>query len=137
MKKILIGFILLSFVLTLLPATLVLADNCTDNSNPTGSEAVCNPAPTFFVSLPSRGGFGDNTFGTLLLFFIQMLLVFVGLLAVLFIIIGGIQYVTSRGDEEQAESGKKTLQNAVIGLVIAILSYVIVVVVINALNNKT
>ena len=63
----------------------------------------------------------------------NVLLPVAGLIAVGFLIYGGFQYVTSRGEEEQAESGKKTIQNSIIGLVIIILSYVIVTVIANAL----
>jgi hypothetical protein len=62
----------------------------------------------------------------------NILLPLAGIIAVLFIIIGGYQYMTSGANEELAESGKKTLQNSIIGLVIVILSYIIVNVVINA-----
>lgn len=50
--------------------------------------------------------------------------------AVLFLIIGGFWYITSAGNEENAEKGKKTVINAIIGLIIIILSYVIVNVVV-------
>lgn len=50
-------------------------------------------------------------------------------LAVLFLIIGGFWYITSAGNEETAEKGKSTAINAIIGIVIIILSYVIVNVV--------
>jgi len=63
----------------------------------------------------------------------NVLLPIVGLIAVLFIIIGGFRYITSAGNEEQAEGAKKTLTNAIIGLVIVILSYVIVAVIANQL----
>ena len=80
---------------------------------------------------------GDNTFKALIEFIINgILLPIVGLIAVLFIIIGGFQYITSRGDEELAAAGKKTLTNAIIGLVIVILAYVIVAVTINALEGR-
>ncbi len=49
--------------------------------------------------------------------------------AVLFLIIGGFWYITSAGNEETAEKGKGTAVNALIGIVIIILSYVIVNVV--------
>ncbi len=65
--------------------------------------------------------------------FIQILLGFAGIVAVLFLIIGGFQYVTSGANEELAETGKKTISNAIIGLVIILLSYVIVRVVITEL----
>ena len=49
--------------------------------------------------------------------------------AVLFLIIGGFWYITSAGNEETAEKGKNTAINAIIGIVIIVLSYVIVNVV--------
>ena len=91
-----------------------------------------NPAGGFLLD---RGAAG-NTFPSLLLYFVELLLGIVGIISVLFIVIGGFQYITSAGNEEQAEAGKKTLTNAIIGLVIVILSYVIVVVVMNALEGK-
>jgi len=49
-----------------------------------------------------------------------------GMIAVIFVIIGGFLYMTSAGDAGQAGKGKTTLINAIIGLVIIVLSYVIV-----------
>lgn len=57
-------------------------------------------------------------------------------IAVLFVIIGGFWYVTSAGNEETAEKGRNTVVNAVIGIVIIILSYVIVNVV-SSLVSRT
>ena len=50
----------------------------------------------------------------------------VGLLAVVFIIVGAIQYITSSGDAGKAAKAKNTILYAVIGLVVALLSYAIV-----------
>ena len=55
--------------------------------------------------------------------------------AVLFLIIGGFWYITSAGNEETAEKGKGTAVNAIIGIIIIILSYVIVNVVSNLVAN--
>ena len=44
---------------------------------------------------------------------------------VLFMIIGGFLYITSAGNEERAKKGRTTVINAIIGLVIIILAYVI------------
>jgi len=55
--------------------------------------------------------------------------------AVVFIIIGGSMYLTSAGNEERAEKGKKALLNAILGLVIIILSFAIVRVVNNLLTS--
>jgi len=86
--------------------------------------------PRPITGLP--GGQGA-TAGAWIRDFILMFLEVAGLIAVAFIIYGGFRYITSAGNEEAAESGKNTLTNAIIGLVIIILSYVIVAVLINAL----
>lgn len=57
-------------------------------------------------------------------------------IAVLFLIIGGFWYITSAGNEETAEKGKNTAVNAIIGIVIIILSYVIVNVVSNLVSSS-
>jgi hypothetical protein len=49
-----------------------------------------------------------------------------GGLALLFIIIGGIQMLTAYGNDEKITAAKKTMTFAVVGLLIAILSYAIV-----------
>lgn len=66
---------------------------------------------------------------------IQLILSLTGIVAVAFLVYGGFVYMTSGGNEDNAERGKKTVTNAIIGLVIIILSYSIVTVVINALRR--
>lgn len=57
---------------------------------------------------------------------INILLGVAALVAVLFLVIGGFRYITSAGNDEQAKAGRKTIINALIGLVVIILAYVIV-----------
>lgn len=66
---------------------------------------------------------------------IQILLAVAGLVAVVFLIIGGFRYITAGGNEESAEAAKTTITNAIIGIVIIILSFVIVRVISNALTK--
>src|SRR3989344_1426780 len=75
----------------------------------------------------------SSTFTTVFNYYIKVFLGVVGVLAVAFLIYGGFRYITSAGNEEQAESAKKIIQNSIIGLIIIILSYVIVIVIGNAL----
>lgn len=49
-----------------------------------------------------------------------------GILAVIFIIIGGIRYIVSQGDEKSIKSAKDTIMYAIIGLLLAILAFAIV-----------
>jgi prepilin signal peptidase PulO-like enzyme (type II secretory pathway) len=66
---------------------------------------------------------------------IQLMLLFAGAIAVVFVIIGGYWYITSAGNEETAEKGQKTLTNAIIGIVIIVLSYAIITVISNLVSS--
>lgn len=91
--------------------------------------------PTKPNGLPDVGGGGSGNLRDWVLYIINTyLLPLAGIIAVAFIIIGGYQYIFSGANEEMAEKGKKTLTNAVIGLVIIILSYVIVRIVARTLG---
>jgi hypothetical protein len=70
----------------------------------------------------------------LVYFELQAFLMIIGVVAVVFIMIGGFWYLTSAGNEEQAEKGRKTLVNAVIGLAVVLLAVMIVRVVVNTLG---
>ncbi len=52
-------------------------------------------------------------------------------LAFLFIIIGGIQILTAYGEEEKITGAKKTITYAIVGLLVAMLSYAIVTIISN------
>lgn len=74
-----------------------------------------------------------NSVPGLIVFVIQILLYIAGGVAVLFVIIGGFQYITSAGNAEGATKGKKTVVNAIIGIVLIILSYMIISVITNTI----
>lgn len=79
----------------------------------------------------------SETLPDLIVGVINLLLLCTGGLAVLFLIIGGYFYITSGGNEEQAQRGRKTITDAIIGLVVVLLSYSIVNVIINTLGGRT
>lgn len=47
-------------------------------------------------------------------------------LAVVYLIYGGIMYITAGGDAEKATKGRTAVVNAIIGIIIIVFSYVIV-----------
>jgi len=57
---------------------------------------------------------------------INTLLLILGMIAVVMIVIGGIRYTTSNGDSSQVKGAKDTIMYAIIGLVVAIMSFTIV-----------
>lgn len=58
-------------------------------------------------------------------------------IALIFIVIGGIQYITSAGNQEQAQKAKSTLTWAIIGFILIIASYSIVRYFMSFINTGT
>jgi PKD repeat protein len=63
---------------------------------------------------------------------VNFALSFLGLVATVVIIYGGVMYVASRGDEEMASKGKKTISYAAVGILIILGSFAIVNTLISA-----
>lgn len=59
-----------------------------------------------------------------------------GLVAVIYVIIGGVQYMTASGDTSKLEKAKKTILYALIGLIICALAFAIVNWTIGVLNSN-
>lgn len=57
---------------------------------------------------------------------INIFLYIVGILAVVMIIVGGVQYTTSAGDQAKVTKAKNTILYGIIGLVVSVLAYAIV-----------
>ncbi len=81
-----------------------------------------------FITLPS------DLIGAIKLI-INMILALVGFIAVLFLIIGGFQYITASGNPDQLESAKKTIMYSIIGIVIVVISWAIVIFVTSQLGQ--
>jgi heme A synthase len=64
---------------------------------------------------------------------ISILLYVAGTIAVIMIIVGAIRYITSDGDSSKAAQAKNTIMYAVVGLVVAVMSFGIVTFVVGRL----
>lgn len=114
------------------PANPPPTDDCASQGLKKADNGLCLP------EAPIHGGFADSaSVGDFIIKVITILLVLSGVIAVLFVVIGGFQYVTSGGNEESAKKGKKTLTNAVIGIVVVVLAYAIINVAVNTLTSGT
>ena len=83
----------------------------------------------------NAGGNGDlaGTVGLTL----NVVYVVVGVIAVIFIIIGGINYTMSQGDPGKVKKAKKdTVLYGIIGLIIALLAFAITAFVMNAMEGN-
>jgi hypothetical protein len=99
----------------------------TQQGCPTGlspKNGLCLPPSPYSTGIASQ-----QTLTGVLLQVTEFLLDFAGVVAVIILVIGGFWYITSAGNEEQAEKGKKAIINAIIGLVVVILAYAIVTII--------
>jgi len=94
-----------------------------------GENSVTCPTDCAWAPPPKPGDVPES-FDDAVLNATDWILGFVGMIAVLMIIWGGINYLTSAGDEDKARTGKKTLTYAIIGLVIAGIAYALVNVIV-------
>ena len=62
----------------------------------------------------------------------NILLFIIGAVAVIMLVIGGIRYTISGGDQNQVTAAKNTILYAIIGIVVAILAYAAVNFVLNS-----
>jgi len=61
--------------------------------------------------------------GNLITVGLQVVLIAAGLLVLVFLIYGGMRYITSTGDKAQAEAAQKTITSALVGLIIIVAAY--------------
>lgn len=102
-----------------LPAPSAMAINVFDQCAGNADSAVCKAQGTDNVSSMVR-------------IIINTLLIVLGMIAVVMIVIGGIRYTTSNGDSSAIKGAKDTILYAVVGLIVAIMSYAIVNFVVGA-----
>lgn len=93
--------------------------------------AVCDPNTSFFCN--TLEGTVDNIFegGEKMIGYI---LGIIGSVTLLLIIIAGIMYITSAGNEEKIALSKKIITGAVVGLGIALLAFSLLQVILSVLN---
>ncbi len=83
------------------------------------------------VSLDADAGYAEELTAStdlkdFIITIVNWALTFLGLISVLVIIYGGVLYVTSGGEEEKTQTGKKAIQYAVIGILIILGSFAFV-----------
>ena len=68
---------------------------------------------------------------------INIIMGFLGVIAIIIILLGGFKWMTAGGNEEKVAEAKKLMISGVIGLVIVLAAYGIALFVVTALTNAT
>ena len=99
-------------------------DTCMQTATTAAEKAKCGMADTGQKQTDSSGQ--EVKLESTVTKVINAVLYVIGILAVVMVIIGGVQYTTSGGDQAAVTKAKNTILYGIIGLVIAILAYAIV-----------
>lgn len=84
----------------------------------------CNNAG-IFASICALGT-SSLSVGKVLGAFISLLLILAVIIAVLYLILGGIKWITSHGDKAEVETARNHIMAAVLGLIIVFLAFFII-----------
>lgn len=123
-----VPLMMLGFVLAASPA---LAADCAggnvdvNGSDPLKSGTACAKGNGQTSSI-------TNVFKTV----VNILLFIVGAVAVIMLVIGGLRYVTSNGDQNAVTGAKNTILYAIIGIVVAFLAFAAVTFVTDQLSKS-
>ena len=78
------------------------------------------------ITAPSGTGLPEGSISLTLTKVVKFFLGIIGALAVLMVIVGGVMYIVSGGDNGKTETAKNIITYAIIGIAVALLAYVIV-----------
>lgn len=117
--KSLVAVLALTFAFSFAPVVTAGAIGINDGAN---SAKGSDQAECLVDTADSACTSGDPIFQTIT----NVMLFLIGAIAVIMLIIGGIRYTVSGGDQAAVKSAKDTILYAVVGIIVAILAYAIV-----------
>lgn len=91
---------------------------------PTASAALITPGDVPGEISAATGG--EGSIRALALRIVNYFLTFLGIVAVMMIIFGGVTYITAAGKQESVDNAKKIILYALVGIIIILLSFAIV-----------
>lgn len=100
------------------------------------NDAICSQ-PGLTEDLRARMGCSgsDDQLQTVILNILRAVIGVAGVVAAVYVVIGGIQYMTSTGDSGKIAKAKNTILYALIGLIVCALAFAIVNWAIGVINN--
>ncbi len=78
------------------------------------------------LGISCTGSEDTTSFVTTIVNIVNVLLILVGIIASIYLVLGGLRYITSEGENDQTKKAKNTIVYAIIGLIVIGLSAMIV-----------
>lgn len=101
---------------------------------PAFAQVNINPCPPSSSQFSPLCNLNANRIGPVVSSVVTILLIGAALIALFFLIFGGIKWITSGGDKSKVESARNTIIASIIGLIIALLAFFIITVVLGVFN---
>lgn len=100
--------------------------------------AGCDDTTSIQAGVDCIGGNIDNNtdLQSVITSVVNTLLFVIGIISVIMLIVGGIRYVVSGGNQSQVEGARNTILYAIVGLVIAFVAWGVVNFVVKALTDN-
>ena len=139
MKKFITAVLSLSLMLSI--SSVALATGNTSNTSNTGN--TVNPwgndsdGADLRDVVKSESGLGNADPRAMAASLINVMLGFLGIIAVVIILLGGFKWMTAAGNEDKISESKKLLAAGVIGLIIILMSYGLAQLVLDQLLDAT
>ncbi len=95
----------------------------TETSTSSGSGAVTDPGGFNIVNTPNLQDYGPGSWQALSSNIINWLARIAGIALIVMLLVGGVMFITSAGNEEQAKKAQSVLINAIFGIIIVILAW--------------
>ncbi|MBR3115770.1 hypothetical protein IKF30_00890 [Candidatus Saccharibacteria bacterium] len=100
--------------------------NTGDSGGNTGTGDVCSSDAADIVKQAAGCSGNDDALPNYIISILNGIIAVSGLVAVIYVVIGGITYMTSTGDSQKLEKAKKTILYACIGMAVAVLAFAFV-----------
>lgn len=111
--------------LYLLANTLIAKGSGTKGSGSGSASGARSKALEGLTSISGAAG-SDTDLMSLVTNILNAVFLVIGVIAVVVIIIGGVNYTTSQGDPSKVKKAKDTILYGIIGLIVSLLAYAIV-----------
>ncbi len=130
MKKKLIIVAILALFTACLPTRVLAVE--------VGNDPACSKLsdPDALKAAGCPTGEGEAQVGNVAQNIINVVIAVLGIVAVLFVVIGAVGYTTSQGDPAKTKKARDTILYAILGVVLAVLAYTIVNFVLGSLFKE-
>ena len=130
MKKIVVMAMALFVLTPVLSFSLPALAATTGDLNPWGSDQLKD-------NIKTTTGLGERDPRDIAASVIRIILGFLGIVAVIIILLGGFKWMTAGGNEDKVGEAKKLITAGIIGLVIIVAAFAIATFVLNSLISAT